>query len=135
MMGEYLLYYRKVLFGGIYDNRLLVKIVESNKKYNMSKETPYEKAKLMFLVDNIDDKDELKNIVNYKNYSELNLEEKENIIKQLMNLLKCNSTNANFKFLNSKYSSVFGRKHSKTINHATIISKSVTGIRESKYEF
>ena len=82
MMGEYLLYYRKVLFGGIYDNRLLVKIVESNKKYNMSKETPYEKAKLMFLVDNIDDKDELKNIVNYKNYSELNLEEKENIIKQ-----------------------------------------------------
>ena len=29
----------------------------------MSKETPYEKAKLMFLVDNIDDKDELKNIV------------------------------------------------------------------------
>ena len=63
MMGEYLLYYRKVLFGGIYDNRLLVKIVKSNKKYNMSKETPYEKAKLMFLVDNIDEKDELKNIV------------------------------------------------------------------------
>lgn len=62
-MGEYLLYYRKVLFGGIYDNRLLVKIVESNKKYNMSKEIPYEKAKLMFLVDNIDEKDELKNIV------------------------------------------------------------------------
>lgn len=63
MMGEYLLYYKKVLFCGIYDNRLLVKIVESNKKYNMSKETPYGKAKLMFLVDNIDDKEELKNIV------------------------------------------------------------------------
>ena len=31
MMGEYLLYYSNVLFGGIYDNRLLVKIVDSNK--------------------------------------------------------------------------------------------------------
>ena len=28
MMGEYLLYYNKILFGGIYDNRLLIKIVE-----------------------------------------------------------------------------------------------------------
>ena len=32
MMGEYLLYYNDKLFGGIYDNRLLVKIVDSNKK-------------------------------------------------------------------------------------------------------
>ena len=31
MMGEYLLYYNGVLFGGIYDDRLLVKIVNSNK--------------------------------------------------------------------------------------------------------
>lgn len=31
MMGEYLLYYNNILFGGIYDNRLLVKIVDSNK--------------------------------------------------------------------------------------------------------
>ena len=77
----------------------------------------------------------LKKIVNYKNYSELNLEEKENIIKQLMNLLKCNSTNANFKFLNSKYSSAFGKKNDRIVDHATIISKSVTGIRESRYEF
>lgn len=30
MMWEYLLYYNKILFGGIYDNRLLVKIVDSN---------------------------------------------------------------------------------------------------------
>ncbi len=35
MMGEYLLYYNGILFYGIYNNRLLVKIVESNKKYNM----------------------------------------------------------------------------------------------------
>ena len=31
MMGEYLLYYNGVLFGGIYDDRLLVKIVNNNK--------------------------------------------------------------------------------------------------------
>ena len=31
MMGEYLLYYNDILFGGIYDDRLLVKIVDSNK--------------------------------------------------------------------------------------------------------
>ena len=31
MMGEYLLYYNNVLFGGIYDDRLLVKIVANNK--------------------------------------------------------------------------------------------------------
>ena len=36
MMGEYLLYYNNVLFGGIYDDRLLVKIVEKNKKYAMT---------------------------------------------------------------------------------------------------
>lgn len=30
MMGEYLLYYQNILFGGIYDDRLLVKIVSNN---------------------------------------------------------------------------------------------------------
>ena len=57
MMGEYLLYYNKILFGGIYDNRLLIKIVNSNKKYNLPKAIPYESAKDMYLVDNIDDKE------------------------------------------------------------------------------
>ncbi len=51
MMGEYLLYYNNVLFGGIYDDRLIVKIVENNKKYNMEKAIPYESAKEMYLVD------------------------------------------------------------------------------------
>ena len=78
---------------------------------------------------------DLKDMVNYKNYEIFDIETKENIIKQLFNLLKFNSTTASFKFLSQKYSSAFGRKHSKTIEHATIISKSVTGIRESKYEF
>ncbi len=63
MMGEYLLYYNGILFGGIYDNRLLVKIVNSNKKYNMQEQIPYESAKPMYLVDDIDNKEVLKEIV------------------------------------------------------------------------
>ena len=61
MMGEYLLYYNNVLFGGIYDDRLLVKIVDNNKKYNMEKSIPYEGAKEMYLVDI--DSDNLKEII------------------------------------------------------------------------
>ena len=63
MMGEYLLYYNSILFGGIYDNRLLVKIVDTNKKYNMNEAIPYESAKPMYLVDDIDNKELLKEIV------------------------------------------------------------------------
>ena len=63
MMGEYLLYYKGVLFGGIYDDRLLVKIVYTNKKYDMEESIPYEKAKPMYLVESIDNRDELKQIV------------------------------------------------------------------------
>ena len=63
MMGEFLLYYNNVLFGGIYDNRLLVKIVDTNKKYNMNEQIPYETAKLMYLVDDVDNKELLKEIV------------------------------------------------------------------------
>ena len=63
MMGEFLLYYNDVLFGGIYDNRLLVKIVDTNKKYNMQEQIPYENAKFMYLVDDIDNKVLLKEIV------------------------------------------------------------------------
>ena len=63
MMGEYLLYYNGELVGGIYDDRLLVKVVDSNKKYNMKLSIPYENAKPMYLVDEIDDKDILNDIV------------------------------------------------------------------------
>jgi len=63
MMGEYLLYYNKVLFGGIYDDRLLVKIVETNKKYKMHESIPYDGAKPMYLVDDVDNPDTLKEIV------------------------------------------------------------------------
>lgn len=63
MMGEYLLYHHGILFGGIYDDRLLVKIVESNKKYHMQEAIPYERAKPMYLIDDIDNTEILKQIV------------------------------------------------------------------------
>ena len=63
LMGEFLLYYNDVLFGGIYDDRLLVKIVDTNKKYNMQEQIPYERAKPMYLVDDVDNKELLKEIV------------------------------------------------------------------------
>ncbi len=63
MMGEYLLYYNGVLFGGIYDDRLLVKIVDNNKKYNMQESIPYESAKPMYLVDDVDNQETIRDIV------------------------------------------------------------------------
>ena len=63
MMGEYLLYYNGVLFGGIYDDRLLVKIVDSNKKYNLQESIPYGNAKPMYLVDDVDNQETIRDIV------------------------------------------------------------------------
>ncbi len=63
MMGEYLLYYNEILFGGIYDDRLLVKKTNSNKKYNMDEAIPYDGAKAMYLVSAVDNKEVLKDIV------------------------------------------------------------------------
>ena len=58
-----MLYYNGLLFGGIYDNRLLVKRVDNNKKYNMEEVIPYPNAKPMYLVDDIDNQDVLKDIL------------------------------------------------------------------------
>ena len=63
MMGEYLLYYDGLLFGGIYDDRFLVKRTDTNKKYNMEEVIPYPSAKPMYLVDDVDNMDLLKEIV------------------------------------------------------------------------
>ena len=63
MMGEYLLYYNGILFGGVYDDRLLVKRTESNKKYNMEEVVPYENAKPYYLVEDVDNMDLIKDIV------------------------------------------------------------------------
>ncbi len=72
MMGEYILYYRGKIFGGIYDDRLLVKPTESAKRLMPTAllELPYESAKPMLLVEDIDDRDKLEQLVKAM-YSEL----------------------------------------------------------------
>ena len=60
MMGEYVLYYRGIVVGGIYDNRLLLKPtrsaeeIMSDSSFGIVKEIPYEGAKEMIAAD-IDD--------------------------------------------------------------------------------
>ena len=58
MMGEYIIYYRGKIVGGIYDDRLLVKPVKTAISYMPSAtyELPYEGAKEMLLVDEVEDK-------------------------------------------------------------------------------
>lgn len=63
MMGEYLIYHNHILFGGIYDDRLLVKKTPNNKKYNMSEQMPYDGAKNMYIIDEVENKEYLKNII------------------------------------------------------------------------
>ena len=65
MMGEYLLYYRGKIFGGIYDNRFLVKPVKSAKAKmpDAPMELPYEGAKEMLLVEDIENKSFLTELV------------------------------------------------------------------------
>lgn len=58
MMGEFVLYYGGKVVGGVYDNRLLVKPTPSAKKMmpDAPMELPYEGAKEMLLVENMEDK-------------------------------------------------------------------------------
>ena len=63
MMGGFLLYSNNVLFGGIYGDRLLVKIVPENEQYKMTEEIPYDGAKPMYFVEDVDDKVKLAEIV------------------------------------------------------------------------
>lgn len=66
MMGEYIIYYRGKIIGGIYDNRFLIKPVKSAVDFlpNATYETPYKGAKDMLLVDNIEDKEFLFQLIN-----------------------------------------------------------------------
>jgi CRISPR-associated endonuclease Csn1 len=80
-------------------------------------------------------KENLKKYLCIESLEILPIETKEQIIIEILKLLKCNSANANFKFLNEKYSSAFGKKNDRIIEHAKIITKSVTGIKEHYYEF
>lgn len=58
MMGEYIIYYHGKIIGGIYDDRLLVKPTKSAKEMmpDTSFEKPYDGAKEMLLVNDVDDK-------------------------------------------------------------------------------
>ena len=62
MMGEFLLYKDGVLFGGVYDDRFLVKKTTSTNDLNLREELPYEGAKPMLVVES-DDSFEVKDLV------------------------------------------------------------------------
>lgn len=64
MMGEYIIYYRGKIVGGIYDDRFLVKPVKSAMEMmpEANMELPYEGAKEMVLVDNVEDKEFLRDL-------------------------------------------------------------------------
>ncbi len=66
MMGEYILYYRGKIVGGIYDDRFLVKPVKAaiDLLPNAEYELPYEGAKEMLLVDDVDSKERLAELFN-----------------------------------------------------------------------
>ena len=65
MMGEYIIYYRGKIVGGIYDDRFLVKPTKSAKAMmpEADLEVPYEGAKEMLLVDNVENRDFLRNLL------------------------------------------------------------------------
>lgn len=65
MMGEYIIYYRGKIVGGIYDDRFLVKPTKSavERMPNADTELPYDGAKEMLLVDDVDNKDFLRELL------------------------------------------------------------------------
>ena len=66
MMGEYVLYYKEKVFGGIYDNRLLVKPVKAAAALmpDAPLELPYDGAKEMLMVEETDNREFLKELFN-----------------------------------------------------------------------
>ena len=65
MMGEFIIYFRGKIVGGIYDNRFLVKNIKSarDKMPDAPLELPYEGAKQMLLVDDVENKEFLRNLL------------------------------------------------------------------------
>ena len=65
MMGEYILYYRGKVIGGIYDDRFLVKPVKAavTMMPDADMDIPYEGAKEMLLVDNVENREFLQELV------------------------------------------------------------------------
>lgn len=72
MMGEFIIYYRGKIVGGIYDDRFLVKDIKSARRIMPEAELalPYEGAKKMLVVDNVDNPEFLKELFN-ATYDEL----------------------------------------------------------------
>ena len=65
MMGEYIIYYRGKIIGGIYDDRFLVKPVKAAKEMmpDADMELPYEGAKEMLLVDDVENREFLRELI------------------------------------------------------------------------
>ena len=65
MMGEYIIYYRDKVVGGIYDDRFLVKPVEVALKMmpDAQMEIPYEGGSRMLAVDNVEDREFLQSLI------------------------------------------------------------------------
>ena len=65
MMGEYILYYKGKIIGGIYDDRFLVKLTKSavSMMPKATKELPYEGAKEMLLVDDVENRTFLEDLL------------------------------------------------------------------------
>ena len=62
MMGEYILYKEGVIFGGIYDNRFLIKKTKSLENSGLKEQIPYPSAKPMLLVDS-EDSEEIEQLI------------------------------------------------------------------------
>ena len=80
MMGEYIIYYRGRIVGGIYDDRLLVKPIKSAISYmpTVTYELPYDGAKEMLLVEEVDNRKFLEGLFQVM-YDELPNQKKEEI--------------------------------------------------------
>ena len=78
MMGEYILYYEGKVIGGIYDDRFLVKVTKSSREKmpDAELELPYEGAKEMLLVDDVENKEFLRELLEAM-YPELPLPKKK----------------------------------------------------------
>ena len=65
MMGEYIIYYRDKIVGGIYDDRFLVKPTKSARVMmpDADRELPYAGAKEMLMVDHVENRDFLRELL------------------------------------------------------------------------
>ncbi len=66
MMGEYIIYYRGKVIGGIYDNNFLVKTTQAVEEYmeRLVYKLPYKNGKPMIMVDKIQDKEYINGLLN-----------------------------------------------------------------------